>query len=221
MNDEVENRLNRLTPRGVSPDLREKVLRAVAGELPSTSDVPLLGTSSALSRSDVQATPKATKVIAADTPFTSELCCRQSPASPWLRRATIAAAASLLMGIGLNMWVSRASERRLAEIFGPPPISQGAMEIAKTIEGITDAQTAQWVYRRLAVPPSPRAMEIARREYCRVVRTLIDELQVASKEPCHETPQKNTEMDRSHPGRSDGDSTDCQRYLRLDYGCTA
>ncbi len=75
-------------------------------------------------------------------------------------------AASLLLGIGMNVWVSKASERHLAELFGPPPISKGAMEIAKDMETITDEETGQWVYQRLTMPRPPGAAAAAYAKYC-------------------------------------------------------
>jgi hypothetical protein len=138
-----------------------------------------------------------------------------------LHRAAAAVAASLLLGIGLNVWVSKESERRLAELFGPPPVSRRAMEIAESIERITDAETGRWVYRRLAVPISSAAFAAARAEYCERVKKLIDQLQTVSKDFDHETPQKAFEMDRYRSRGDRGDSTDCQRRFRLDYGCPA
>jgi hypothetical protein len=140
---------------------------------------------------------------------------------PWLRRAAMAVAAALLLGIVLNVWASKASERRLAQIFGPPPIAKGAMEIAKDIEKISDAETGQWVYRRLTMPRQPGDGAAAYAKYCDGVKRLINELQTVSKDSYHETPQKDFEMDGNRAGRIDGDTTDCQRLVRLDYRCTA
>ena len=179
MNDDIEQLLGRMTPRGVRPELRPQVLAAVASEL------------------------------------------KAEPASPWLRRCALAVAASLLLGIGMNIWASTVTERRLARLFGPPPVSKQAMELAKDIEKITDAQTGQWVYQRLTMPRAPRdgAKEYAR--YCATVRRLIDELQTVSKDSYHETPEKDTELDRDHAGRAGGDRSGCQRGVRLDYRYTA
>ena len=74
------------------------------------------------------------------------------PASPWLRRSALAVAASLLVGIAMNIGASQMAERRLAQLFGPPPVSKQAMELANAVEEVTDAQTAQWVYQRFAAP---------------------------------------------------------------------
>jgi hypothetical protein len=189
MNDDVEERLAKLTIRGTPPELRERVLAAVASELAHPSVKPL--------------------------------AVSQPTDSPWLRRAAITVAASLLLGIGLNVWATKASEQRLARLFGPPPISQQAMEIAEDVEKITDAQTGQWVYRQLAMPRKPGDAAAAYSKYRDTVKRLIDELQTVSKDSCHETLQKDSEMDRGHTGCLGGRRFDCQRRVRLDHRCTA
>jgi hypothetical protein len=175
MNDEIEQLLSRLTPRGARPELRPQVLDAVASQL------------------------------------------RAEPASPWLRWSALAVAASLLAGIGLNVWVSRASERHLARLFGPPPISKRAMEVANDVAKITDAETGRWVYQRLTVPRTSANGQAAYAKYCAIVKRLIDELQSVSKDTYHATPEKDIEMERDRSGRTGGDRTGCQRPVRLDY----
>ena len=116
IDDDIEQLLGRLTPRGVCPELRPQVLAAVASQLEA------------------------------------------EPASRWPRRSALAVAASLLLGIGMNIWASKSAERRLAELFGPPPVSKQAMELADAMEKTTDAETARWVYQRLAAS-RPSAMD--------------------------------------------------------------
>jgi hypothetical protein len=216
MNDDVEERLAKLTIRGAPRQLRDQILAAVAGELRGSQSVPLLGTSSDVSNTCgrhclFQAVAHANETCMSTT----------NTDSRWLRRAAMAVAASLLLGIGLNIWAARASEQRLARIFGPPPISQQAMEIAKDVEKITDAQTGQWVYRQLATPRKPGDAAMAYAKYRNTIKRLIDELQTVSKDSCHETLQKDFEMDRGHTGCLGGRRFDCQRRIRLDYRCTA
>jgi len=174
MNDDMEELLGRLTPRGVRADLRPQVLAAVASHL------------------------------------------KAERASPWLMRSTLVVAALLLLGIGMNLGVSERAERRLAEIYGPPAVSKRAMELAKAVEEVTDAQTAQWVYRQFAAPP-PRGDGLAAyAAYSDMLRRLLN-----TKEPFDETPQEDSQVERDRPGRPAGDRSDCQRYLRLDHRCTA
>jgi hypothetical protein len=213
MNDDIEQRLGRLTPRGVRLELREKVLVAVSAELQKAKGVPL---------PDTACTPVAAHDEKERGP--TPVAVRPSLAkadSPWLRRAAIAAAVSLLLGIGLNVWVSKAADRRLAALFGPPRTSKGATEIAIDVAAFTDDATGRWIYHRLTAPIPPDAVAAAHAKYSEQVKKLIDELQTASKDPYHETRQKEAEMDGDRPGRFRGDSTDCQRRIRLDYRCTA
>jgi hypothetical protein len=262
MNDDVEQRLSRLTPRGVLPELREKVLGAVADELqaapkehgspspgqrpgeidPIESALPAQRANRSSNRWPVGPTEKQDQptypgrcpglgeqkglrpieTTSKDTAAPATIVASSTKTdSPWLRRAATTVAASLLLAIGLNVWVNKASDRYLAQLVGPPPVSKGATEVAKTVADITDAQTGQWVYRRLTVPPQPGAVAAAYAKYCDGVKKLIDELQTASKDSYRETPQEDSEMDRDRAGRIGGDSTDCQRRLRLDYRYTA
>jgi hypothetical protein len=198
MNDDVEQRLDRLTPRGVRPELREQVLGAVENEL-----------------------TKGTEEVVGETWRIMDNVLRQPPPSPWLRRASMAVAASLLLGVGLNLWATQASENRLAQLFGPPPISMRAMEIANDVERIADAKTGQWVYRQLTVPRQPGDAVAAYTKYRDAMNRLINELRTVSKDTYHETPQKDPEMDRGHTGCPVGNRFDCQRLVRLDHRYTA
>jgi hypothetical protein len=178
--------------------------------------MPLLGTSSAVS------TVCGQHCLSQAVAHVNEECEPLAKAnSLWLRRAAIAVAASLLLGVGLNLWASRVSERHLAQLFGPPPISKQAMEIAKDIEKTTDAEAGRWVYRRLTMPRQSGDGAAAYTKCCDTVKRLIDELQTVSKDSCHETLQKDSEMDRGHTGCIGGDRFDCQRRVRMDYRCTA
>jgi hypothetical protein len=142
-------------------------------------------------------------------------------ASRWLRRSALAVAASILAGIVMNIEASRMAERHLAQLYGPPAVSKQAMELAKAIEAVTDAQTAQSVYLRLAAPHSSGDGLAAYSAHCAMLRQQIEISFCASKEPFDETPQKDSQMDRDRSGRPAGDRSDCQRYLRLDRRCTA
>jgi hypothetical protein len=210
MSANVERRLSQLTPRGMQPDLRAQVLEAVAKELQEANGETL-----------APGQQKGTEEVVGSACSIDELLLRQPPPSPWLRHAAMAVAASLLLGVGLNIWASKESEQQFARIYGPAPISKPAMEIATAVGAITDAQTGQWVYNRLATPRPFGDGAAAYAKCCAAVKQLIDELQTVSKDSYHETPQKDIEMDRGHPGRAAGDSTDCQRHFRLDYRFTA
>jgi hypothetical protein len=188
MNDDVERRFDRLTIRGVRPELREQVLGAVESELQNSST--------------------GTEEVVGKTSTFSDLL-RQPPPSPWLRRAAMATAVALLIGIGMNIFVTNVSNRRFAQLLGPPPVSKRAMEIAKDVEAITDAETGQWVYRQLTTPRRGDGVA-AYAAYYDKVRRLIDELQTVSKDSYHETLQKNPEVDRGHTWRLAGRAAYCQ-----------
>jgi len=153
------------------------------------------------------------------TAVASEL--RKEPDSPWLRRVTWATAAALLFGIALNVWVNESANCRLAQLFGPPPISKQAKELADTIESVADAQTARWVYERCVAAQSSGDGRAAYEAYRKRLTQLASELSGSFKELEHETPQENPQVERDRNGRTRGDRSDCQRPLRLDYRYTA
>jgi hypothetical protein len=163
MIDDMEQLLGRLTPRGVGAELRPRVLAAVANELRAEPNG--WGDSCTVAPGGGSATA--------------------TPTTPWLRRSALAVAASLLVGIAMNLWASASAERRLAQLFGPPPLSKRAMEVAKAVEEITDPQTAQWVYQRLTTPRPTGDASAAYAEYCATVRQLIKELQTVPKSSEH------------------------------------
>ena len=98
MNDDVEQRLSRLTPRGVRPELRGQVLAAVADC--RRARCATAGQAGGSGKRAVQ-----WHTLSPQPPF------------PWLRRAAMAVAASLLLGIGLNVWASKESERAFGRSF--------------------------------------------------------------------------------------------------------
>jgi hypothetical protein len=251
MNDDVEQRLGRLTPRGVRSALREQVLGAVADELqvaPKGHDLPSPGQrpgeavpiESISSAQRAKGSPNGWPVgpineqgqglsspgrcpglgelqgLRPAEPVSQNIVALVKADSLWLRRAAMAVAASLLLGIGLNVWASRASERRLAQLFGPPPISKRAMEIATDIETITDAETGRWVYSRLTISHQSVKGEIVYKKYQDTIKRLIDELQTVSKDAYHDS-----EMDRDRTGWIGGDRFDNQCRIRRDFRFTA
>jgi hypothetical protein len=113
MNDDIEKLLSGLTPRGAGPELRPRVLAAVAEQL--------------------QAAP-----------------------SPWLRRSALAVAASLLVGIALNVWVNQAADRRLVQLLGPlPPASQDAQRALAEYNAVLQELIAET--QNPAITPRPAA----------------------------------------------------------------
>ena len=74
----------------------------------------------------------------------------------------------------MNIGASVAAERHLARLYGPPAVSKRAMELAKEVEAVTDAQTARWVYLRLAAPHSSGDGLATYSAHCDMLRQLID-----------------------------------------------
>ena len=236
MNEDIEQLLGQLTPRGVRPELRPRVLAAVASQ---SQEETSWGDSCTVAPGggSTTATPTPKRPLSLwervrvravrerdDSPLAAEaLTPCPSPEGRgenfWLRRAAWAVAASLLLGIAMNVSASLSSERHLARLYGPPPVSQQVMELAKMVEKATDAETARWVCRQMTV--TRRSSPDALAKHYASVRQLIDELQTASKGSYHETPEKDTQMDRDRSWRTPGDRSGCQRHLRLDFRFTA
>ncbi len=125
---------------------------------------------------------------------------RSDAPSPWLRRCALATAAAIFVGIILNVWASKASERRLAQLFGPPPISRRAMEIAKDVEQLTNRQTGQWVYQQLTAGSANHDTPAVYAKYLATVNRLIKELETSPRDSNYETPKEDTEMDGHRSG---------------------
>ena len=187
MNDGVEQRLAQLTRRGIPPELRSRVLNAVAAELDADAE-------------RVRGATKPVSVLST------------------MRRHMLGVAALLLVGVGLNLWVNRTLDRRLAAVFGPPPVRKLATDIAADVASVTDRRTGQWIYRRLAEgqPTHPAAHEYPAR-----LDQAIRKLTVEIKEPAHEANQKNSHLDRHLRCRGDRHFADVQRLVCLEHGNTA
>jgi hypothetical protein len=120
------------------------------------------------------------------------------PASPWLRRSALAVAALLLLGIGMNVWVSARSSRHLVQLFGPT-VSAGGGWLAGVDSHGDDALV----------------------QHYRLLRQLTSELEALSRGTFYEAIEKNPQMDRGHPGRAGGDRSGCERLFRVDHRYTA
>jgi hypothetical protein len=180
MSEDIERRLDHVIPRGAPPELRARVLAAVADELRA----------------------------------------RPAPPASLLRslRPAIAVAASVLVGLGLNLWVNDRLDRRLAIVLGPPPPRRQVAEIADDVASITDPATGRWVYQRLAASrPDP---DEARRSAVRL-RRMIRQLTANDEETVDETLQEDPQMDRDRRGSRDRPPADPQRRLRLAHRGTA
>jgi hypothetical protein len=174
MIDDIEHRLRQVRTRGAPPELRPRVLAAVAEQLRPATPLP------------------------SRRPF----------------RPALAVAAALLASLGLNFWVNDRLDRRLAIVFGPPPLHRQAAGIAADVASITDPTTGQWVYDRLV---RHRPGGDSTRQYGFRLQQVIQQFTVDLKETADETPRENSQMDRDRHGSRDYDPADAQCLLRVEY----
>lgn len=129
--DDLEKRLQELTPTRASQELRTKTLAAIGQLLASD---------------------------AANSPVTiAEKPAKTSRGwSGWVAGAV---SLLLLLSIATNWWVNRSLDQRLAAIMGPPPRQKQADEIAQEIAAITDEQMGEWMYQRLTRKPKHRPFD--------------------------------------------------------------
>jgi hypothetical protein len=91
---------------------------------------------------------------------------RPGPSVRLRRWGWAALAASLFLGVALNLGVTRAHEARLAQIYGPEPVPRQIQELTRTVAKVTDEQTASQFQQELlrAVRKHPVTAE-ARNRY--------------------------------------------------------
>ncbi|MEN6497849.1 MAG: hypothetical protein ABFD16_26420 [Thermoguttaceae bacterium] len=173
--DEIQSLLAPLTPRGAEPELRTRVLAAVAEEL-------------------------------------------QTPQRGLWPRAALAVAAAIVVALGLNLWLDHRAEQRLAELFGPPPASKRATEVARMVAEAAGAPAGRWVYERLTARPNTSSDPA---KYYAVLQRIVEETQIGFKESGHEALEENRPVDRRGPRRPGGDTSDRQRLVRGELRLTA
>ena len=141
MNDELPEIFGRVTPRGAPAELRARVLAAVDHQLAGNSFAPAGLCATGLSSS--------ADALCATASLPSSAA--RAPARPrWEHILEIAVAASLLLGVGMNLWQWRTYDDWQARVYGPRPVSAAIAELAATVESVTDAQTAQAVVERFS-----------------------------------------------------------------------
>ena len=133
------------------------------------------------------------------------------PASRWQGKLGLAVAASILLGVVLNVWANKATDRRLARLYGPPPVPRQIAEIAEGVESVTDAETGWRVRQQLSAAWWSRPITPVQ-NICSS-QQILDELEITRKEQRHESPQ-----DRR---RGDRDTSGCQRDMGLEDRLTA
>ncbi len=123
MMDEIEQRLQELTPRPAPKSLRAGVLAGVSAAL--LNETPSREVAASVSKN---AHPN-----------------RSFSSTVW----GCGVALMLVLSVGMNWWVNVSLDRRLAAIMGPPLRQVEAAEIAQEIAAFTDEETGEWMYQRL------------------------------------------------------------------------
>src|SRR5262249_32037796 len=116
----------------------------------------------------------------------------------WQRSCGLVVAASLLLGIVLNVGVSWNYEQRLAKLYGPLPLPAPVHEVAQAVQSVTDAPTAQWLEQRFAVAYRP-PWSLA--DHLRQMERILQDFETVLKEGPREKTQKDSQ-DRSAAPRS-------------------
>jgi len=68
----------------------------------------------------------------------------------WERAFELAAAACLMLGVGLNVWCWRTEEPWQLRVYGPSPIPGTIVAVAQSVAAATDRQTGERVKEQLA-----------------------------------------------------------------------
>jgi hypothetical protein len=140
--------------------------------------------------------------------------------SAWQRRLGLAVAASLLLAVALNIWVNKASEQRLARLYGPQPVPRKIADVVEAVVSVTDAETGRRVQEQLIENWRSRAARAPQNpfDYAQIMR----ELGLAGEDTRYETRhQESTQVDRDRRRGDPGDTSYRQRHLRLDHRFTA
>ena len=125
----------------------------------------------------------------------------------WRRRPGLAVAASLFLAVAMNVWINTTVDRRMARLYGPPPVPRRIVDVAEAVASVTDAETGRRFERQLAAAWRSHVARLPRRptmDYSQLLR----ELELSRKETRHE----DSQSDRGAAGHSSG----CQWDLGLD-----
>lgn len=228
MNDDIETILNQLTPRGAGPELRARVLDAVAERLGAAGSVCTHDREESCGAGfqpvtehgqDGRATRNDANTFAVPDPSCAVGSLPALARRRWDRWAVAAVAALLLLGVGLNFWVARTGQAQLAAIYGPQPVPRYIADIADTIASVTDAETGRRVREQLlAAQPSRRITpEDVMRHYEQLLNTIL----LVERDLRHGATQEDTEMDRNRSRDAGGDTSYYQRRLGPDHRFTA
>jgi hypothetical protein len=142
-----------------------------------------------------------------------ELHRRGDSRRPWF--AALAAAAALVVSVGLNVWADRSLGASLARIVGPIPLEREALDLANDVAVVTDAETGRWFYERVT---SGRGTQQACRQFLADYQRVLNELLLVGKDRNHE---ESPPSDRDRRGGDRRDTSWDQRLFRLEERCPA
>jgi hypothetical protein len=122
-------------------------------------------------------------------------------------RLLAAAAAAVVLAVGLNFAVAARDDALQARLLGPAPTPRSIAEIAESVEAVTDRETAERVRQQLiaAAPGERRGNETMIRHYER----LLAELAALQ----GRTRREDREMDRHRADSADRDTSRIERHL--------
>jgi hypothetical protein len=132
----------------------------------------------------------------------------------WHYRCGLAVSASLLLGILFNVGVSWNYERRLALLYGPPPIPAPVVEIAQAVESVTDAPTAHWLEQRFALAHRPSS---SLADHLQQMERILQDFESVRKEGSREKTQEDTRDRSAAPWSASGALAHQQWHCDLDH----
>jgi hypothetical protein len=131
------------------------------------------------------------------------------------RRAAMVVAASIVLGIVLNVWVGSATDRRLARLYGPTPVPKPIADVTEAVASVTDAETARQVQQRLLAAWQSQRTALPHGISSFPYHTIDFE------DWLDEATQKDHDLDRDRPRRGDRRTSGGQRHSCLDHEFTA
>ncbi len=95
----------------------------------------------------------------------------------WERAIELAVAASVVLGIGLNVWQVQSAEAWQLRVFGPAPVPAPVTEVAGMAASVTDPATGKLIEERLLSVRSAKRgnSETLRRRYEQLLHELTNE----------------------------------------------
>jgi hypothetical protein len=127
----------------------------------------------------------------------------------WDFRIGMAVAASLIMGVVLNVWAIRSDDSRRARLYGPDPLPRDIRETLETVEHIAGPECEKLLRRRLI-----SARQFGPRQKLHAIRQYQQQLmQLALQQKGFIGVEEDPQMGRDQSGRPRGSASHCQRHL--------